>query len=479
MTTSFLDKITTATAAAVDQVSTATGAETTSTPTPTPSQPVTVTETTPASTPQDPDTNELDQLGLDEDEFQFEFEKGEGDKLGDKDKPVSDPAEDSEKPVDAPPVKEGEDNWPTVNGKKLSPKEIENAFLTTERGRRQLAHWKGMRDLSLPPSEDGTGGIGFTPTPQQVKEFYSAYNSFAQLTDDWESGKPEQMGQVVQALFSVGEDGKPTETAVRGIEALTSSLPPELYGTLAKSVVTEFVKDLVNRAGDTSLPETDRTYFRNLATAIEEDVFGEQKHSIDPAKAAADPLRHERERLANQERQLQERTQSEAKRKETIVKNHVDAGKKTLQSQLLNEALSSFLPAYSDDKIAKNGVTSLFNEAVKTRMTANVASRREYNSALNQAIKTGTQADANRAITIYKNWLAQSIRPVLSEFRSEASRRKVAQSTATHSAAQSSVAASANPSGQGGPAGMSTVPARKPGESKTDYYQRLAQNVNI
>lgn len=69
------------------------------------------------------------------------------------------------------------------------PKEVESAFLSTNRGRRMLETFKVMRELESPPdpSSPNAGGIGFVPNADQIRSFYQAHSWWESLQDEFDN----------------------------------------------------------------------------------------------------------------------------------------------------------------------------------------------------------------------------------------------------------------------------------------------------
>jgi hypothetical protein len=362
---------------------------------------------------------------------------------------------------------------------KLPPKELEAAFLRTERGRRQYQHWKGMRDLQMSPNEDGTGGIGFLPTPQDIKSFWQSHESFGQMRDDWESGEPERMGDVLNAFLEVDKSGQPTELALKGVEILTQSLPPALFKPLAIGIVDQYVQDLIQRSQDQTKSELDRKHYKALAESLEEDILGTRKRSIDPATLANDPLREERQRLETERQSIQTQQQAQKASVTKKVSDFVSNQRVSANKSAIDSALSQFAKAYEPDPIAHEGIRQSFISEVKSSMNKNLTLQRNYTRALDAAKRSGNKADADTAVTQYQIWLAQSIRQTLPKYRTHAAQQTASSASAQHATGTTSQTSSGTPAGQATPQSIVPPSARQKGQSNREFFESKFRSVNV
>jgi hypothetical protein len=475
-------------ASMAERMSSAVSAMPTSTPaepavsTPTPSTPEPTPATPePATTPAAAPVATGPELTFEDDEPELTFEDEEAAPPPPAAAPAA-PAEDKEAAELSALLK--------ANG---LPKQVEDAFMRTNRGRNLLAIYKSERVLKESPNFDpatgeNKGGLGFMPTPEQIKDYHRAHSDWSAMTQEFVTN-PASF-----ALNWFGPDA--TGNFREGVDKVLASVPQVLdqayahaertgnqqlreqavgmYRTVFAPMLQTYLDGFYQRATALQDP-AQREQFINAARAIESDMFGKFREDSKLAPpSAADPLAEREQELAERERRLnawQTKQQGEAQKAaeneifSTIDQNLTKDCEKALASVKNGMSERAFRAAVND-----------FKREIQDAVRKNHVATREFNFKLSAA-RTARGADARTApVQVYQQTARQAIqaryRTVLQELATGAERQNGAlHATASAAAAQTAPAVNG---GQAPP--QSIVPGatitRKPGEDRAEYMQR-------
>jgi hypothetical protein len=373
------------------------------------------------------------------------------------------------------------------------PKQVEDAFMRTNRGRNLLAIYKSERVLKEAPNFDpatgeNKGGLGFMPTPEQIKDYHRAHSDWNAMTQEFVTNPasfalnwfgPDATGnfregvdkvlanvpQVLDQAFSHAERTGNQQLAQQAVA---------LHRAVFNPLLQQYLDGLYTRAtktGDTA----ERESLINAARFVEADMFGKFRDDSKLAPpGAADPLAEREAAVAEEERRLsawRTKQQSEAQK---AVENDIFS---TIDQNLTRDcekALAS-VKAGMSERVFRAAVND-FKREIQEAVRKNHVATRDFNFKLSAA-RTARGADARTApVQVYQQTARQAIqaryRTVLQELATGVERQNGAlHATASAAAAQTAPAVNG---GQAPP--QSIVPSvtitRKPGEDRAEYMQR-------
>ena len=251
-------------------------------------------------------------------EFSFDEEEE-----GEKPKEAASPAESTEDPE-----KDAVSRLQALLESGGLPKEVESAFLATQRGKNILQTFKIMRDLQLPPDK---GGIGAIPTVEQIKDWYQARGNWEAASYEFETN-PESF-----LLNWIRGEGGVTQQGLRFIDTFLPTIHQlDPTGNLFNRVTAPVIRAQVSSlyAAAQNMPEgtnkdqfgvDERSRLIDAAQILEYRTFGKLSPGAvggngQPAPAAtgtpsgprpADPLaaeraalQRERQAIAQQQNQI-------------------------------------------------------------------------------------------------------------------------------------------------------------------------------
>jgi hypothetical protein len=373
------------------------------------------------------------------------------------------------------------------------PKQVEDAFMRTNRGRNLLAIYKAERVLKQAPELDPTtgenkGGLGYMPTPEQIKQFHQAHSDWSANVQEFSTnpqswainwfgpdaggnfreGTDKVLASVPQVLDQVFAHAQQTGNQQLQEQAVG------MYRSVFAPMLQSYLDGFYARATSIADP-AQREQFINAARAIEADMFGKFREDSKLAPPQApDPLAQREQEIAEKERRLnawQTKQQTEAQRAteneifSTIDQNLTKDCEKALASVKGGMSERAFRAAVND-----------FKREIQDAVKKNHVASREFNFKLSAA-RTARGADARTApVQVYQQTARQAIqaryRTVLQELAMDGQRQNGAlHATAAAAAAQTAPAVNG---GQTPP--QSIVPGvtvtRKPGEDRAEYMQR-------
>jgi hypothetical protein len=237
------------------------------------------------------------------------------------------------------------------------PKEVETAFLSTQRGRRILDQFKATRQLALPPDQ---GGIGMVPTPDQIKEWSRSATNWEQSAYEFEANPQSwlrnwlapdaQTGQFAPSVPTLAESflpelarldrtGQLFERALapainftshdlrQWAQSIPEGLNPDSFGVDERTRVLD-AADILEaryraRAGGMVGPTPSTATFTPSAPAAP-SPGAPTSRTTPTTPSSADPLAAERARLEAERRHYEEQSRLIAQQAETSVFNQID-----------------------------------------------------------------------------------------------------------------------------------------------------------
>lgn len=369
-----------------------------------------------------------------------------------------------------------------------NPEEIEAAFLRTQRGRQQLSDFKLMRTLAEPPQPDGSGGIGFRPSIEQIKQFHTQSAELAQLDDMFYSGRPEQQVQFWQNWFSKDANGQPHQQGLSAAETLAEGLfkADKAYYRAAANI---FLKDASDHFLSLAKESPDRKQrlgyldaARTLSYHINPDAPLPElpKEFLDtgvmPPKAAPSPAEQE---LAELKAKQTEREATERRQREESTHQAITSSRQSLVKADIQRALRFLDPVAKERPVmVEQARTGLYHDVISS-LKQNKAGMREFNQLYQKALQSGAPADAEAAARKFR----EIARPVIkhltvNKYYPEYSPQVVKQSTERHARA-SEAAQKAGTTVNGQPAAQpaEAILKRQAGETDEQMYQRAFRGM--
>lgn len=381
------------------------------------------------------------------------------------------------------------------------PKEVETAFLKTNRGKSMLALFKAervLRDLPQtdPVTGENTGGIGFMPTPDQIKEYHRAHSDIQAMENEFHMN-PSSFLNNWFAPDSQGQFREGTEQVLSQIPAVIDQIYARseqtgdqalkqraigMYASVFNPMARSYIDGLYQKA--LAIPETtdDQKQYKNgllnAARQIEWDLFGKYKPDgeLTPGPAP-DPLAAREQAIAEREQRLLAWQQKGMTEHQKATEQQIFG---TIDSNLtrdIEKALATVKDALPPR--AYRAAVSDFKREVQEAARRDQAGFRAFNFSLSRA-RSSRGADALQAPVAEYQRISRSViqaryRNVLSELVNGAVRQNLAQ----HQAAE-------NGSAQRGPAvnggqvppqsvvpGQNGRPQRLNGEDRADYMARV------
>ena len=386
---------------------------------------------------------------------------------------------------------------PAVPGSEFDnmlPKQVETAFLKTNRGRNLLATYKSERVLKEAPQIDpetgeNIGGLGYMPTPEQIKEFHAR-------ASDWEASQHEfetdPQSWVVNHFMESGSAIRP------GAEQILATLPTAInaaYDAAIKSgdkaqeeravnafksifqpMAMEYINGLYDRARQIADPAK-REQYLNGARTIEFDLTGKFRgdDQLAPPKPE-DTLEQERQALRTEREQLQSwrlRNQSEAA---TQVRNQLF---NEIDQALVKDIERAFATADLQNTMkpfAFKAAVDAYKAQIQQAVRQNQFAFRQYNFALSKVGPNSPAETRVAAAQVYRQAAQQAIKNSYRNILKELVDGTVNQNAAARSTAAAAASQTA-PSVNGGQAPhQSIVPearvTRLPGEDHVDFIKR-------
>lgn len=388
------------------------------------------------------------------------------------------------------------------------PEKIEEVFLKHSRGRQMLGSYKTLRDLALPPAEDGSGGIGRIPTIDEIKQADSAYREIGLIRHEIDND-PRNFAR---NLFVVNpENGRSWIGDPAQIQAIAAQIPqalfdgiaqnPQVYAPILASVTTPFFQNLLNHQYQVALalPDQVRGLMQDgtVGMVANEDkarlldawqiaeltLFGKPRPlQLGRANGNGNGSRMDepqvnqelldlRARTAQYERQIQD---SNRQNFETRVHSVQSAAKSSAMADIETALAATGVKQVYSDLLLEPQRQAIYNDINASLERSNPTGWARYQMDLQKAARGQVSADqpANTYRQLFRNALKSSepVRQRLNELVKSGQ-----QNSQDQNARRSQSQLRTEPAG-GQAAPGSVLPAqqivRQPGESTADIIQR-------
>lgn len=380
--------------------------------------------------------------------------------------------------VTTPKVDEDQVDW-----SKMLPKEVEDTFLRTNRGRQMLTAFKERRDLAKLPSE---GGLGFIPSADQIKEYFKRSTDYESMLTDFDTASPQIVRGWAEHWFAPDEQGKLTESQIVAAREVinVAQAHPVLYKQFAIPAVNNYVNELYDLGERSATPE-DREYYTRLAVAIEGHITGKTpevdfeavKQGIKP-QPKPDPLANERAQLRQREMAIEQQQQKAIQsRQQNIDRVIVEQRNNQIDSDI-SEALKQVPENIRNTSFFSSALKD-FKQNVQKNIQLNETGLRRYLNLQEKARRSGKSEDIKEAADF---WSKQLARPVIRQLRSpfirEASKIILQESEKRHTdLTQHSQSSGTTQAGT--PVASSILPGsptRQKDETMDEYMERMVRS---
>lgn len=391
------------------------------------------------------------------------------------------PAEPEAEP--APPDEPAESK-PESQMSRSEADEITRAFLRTQSGRRMRSNDLAMQELAKPPEQ---GGIGITPTVEQIKEFHQQYLQRQRFVEDFNSGNPESQAAIAHFLFGADQTGNAPPGATEFVDALPDNLARfnvPLYSQLASKIGSQMASVMDQYAAEAQSPE-DKGRWADAARLVR----WANGLPVDQAASGGDAV--DSQAHSERERAMAAKIQAlEAEKRQSLTQ---------VQQQLARSAQGQFFAtveaaiAADVDKalaVLKEKVGPVTYGAHRTalladlraeakRVTANETVRNDIRRAIGTVMQTrNPEAYAGIVTAIrraYQGALLEKRQSIVADAGVKLKQQTAVASAKLQQAKQNTEASPTNPSaGIGGP---KTIPDRQDGESAEQYRNRVMSVV--
>jgi hypothetical protein len=367
------------------------------------------------------------------------------------------------------------------DGKPADPDAEIGALLATTRGKRIYSAFKKEQALARLPEE---GGIGHSPTVEQVKDYYTAYTDTQAMLHDFGSRSPEAADRFLQHWFGADKDGRLREgvdvVAGKLADALANS-NPNLYKAAAVPFLQRYAGAAISRfmeQVESATEPAERERYYNAAQLLHHDLYGKYFDpktlrngtvAAQPQNAPDDALRAENERLKAQltqrDTETQQRTRTEYLKQ---VETRTDAA--------LSADVDAALAAVKDTMKPKvyDALKDRFVRDVKALTEKNREGMRLLQIARERAARSGDDAQVGSLVKQWRQMAVNHIYNLRKEYIEAAGQEVKKSSDQKHAQLQQS-AQKVAPAASGAPVKQdlrSALAERKPGESFDEWMRR-------
>lgn len=343
---------------------------------------------------------------------------------------------------------------------------VRGALFKTGRGRRMLQHHSQMNELARPHDE---GGIGFTPTNDQIRDMYARSAAFEDLSADLEeaSSDPTKAERLLNFMLN-GAEG-PRESAVtlaQKFPAVLAKVAPQAFQGLQSAMLSNYLRVLDMQA-QRAPNEQDRAYAAKLRDAL---AYNLGQYNPDQAQQPGQPApgQHrtkdpELERLMRENAEMREQLSgAERANLDSYIDNFL-GDSRSVVSDMLDKALPDVRTLLGGDAIAapylRDRIDDVLDRVSRDRLFMQNIERR-----VQRAYQSRDQQARDQALADFKKHVRSHVLPVARSIqealRNSAGAKKpvdVAANAALHqnmAARQADAAAE----GQGAPAPVATSP---------------------
>lgn len=446
-----------------------------SSPAATPASEAPTSESTQSTSPESPTPPPVDaptdapqNAPADEDEFSFPDEL---------------PATPEEAKPEAPQAEaKPEDELGDLTGK--LPKEVQEAFLKTNRGRKLYNGFRLAQEMLKPPEQ---GGLGRLPSVEEVREFHQAAQDMRLMQHEFNHGDPVYAQNWVKNWFQPGPQGY-TEGArqvarnlVPTIAEMARSNPQaaEIYRSIAAPVALEYVEEWYRRAASEPTREERITAF-NVARLMEQDLTGRYR---DIPEAMLDPGYRSPQQAANpQDAELAGKIQYINKFEETRRTEAAQQFERSMGQAIFTKVDADVKAALKglDATMGANTFAALekqFMQEVYQSVQNNPLQLRNFLIARDEARRANTPEAIQAAAAAWHSVARPIVRQLRAKYMAENGERLVARSAERH-ATLDAASQKRGTTGVAQPTGknLATGPLeRQAGESHEDFVRRRVE----
>jgi hypothetical protein len=175
------------------------------------------------------------------------------------------------------------------------PAEVREKFMQDPRGRQIYAGYKFQRELAKPAMEDGTGGLGYVPTIEQIREMQQDSSDMQFMVHNFDQAhqNPQYAADFVTNWFGRrGENGQLLPGAIHVAQSLPlvlDKIDPALYRAVAMPIMNSYLEERYRQLP--TLPtEDDRVRFLNATLDLESDLSGQTPQQIADRRGITEPV---------------------------------------------------------------------------------------------------------------------------------------------------------------------------------------------
>lgn len=395
-------------------------------------------------------------------------------------------------PVAAQP---GTDGKPAPTGDRSDLGELENADLSTMlpkdvfekllQSPRGQKYYKGFQLFQACAKPVEQGGLGFTPSVEQLKEFHQDSQDFRLMSHEFHNGSPEYAQNWVKQWFQPGPQGysqgamQVAKSFIPTMAGMAASNPQAaaMYREIATPVVLNYIEELYREAAQESTRE-DRITQYNVARIVEQKVTGKfrpvPEEALEPgyrATPATDPRQAEVDgklKFINEFEQRQ--TQQANQQFEGAIGNAIY---KNVEADT-DHALKSLAEAYPKSTFAairKGFIDDVYRQVNSPQSRANL---RNFTIARDEARRVRTPEAIEAAATAWRSVARPIVRQLHSQYMADNAPQIIARSNARNATLDEA-------STKRGTTGVVQSPqknlaagpsARQPGETYEQYMYR-------
>lgn len=359
--------------------------------------------------------------------------------------------------------------------------EITRAFLRTQSGRRMRSNDLAMQELAKPPEQ---GGIGITPTVEQIKEFHQNHLHHQRFIEDFNSGSPEQHAAISHFLFGADQAGNSPPGAVEFVASLPENLASSnapLYSRLASTIGSQMATVMDQYAAEAVSPE-DKARWADAANLVR------WANGIPMTQQAAGdgtaPQQGQSERERALEAQLQslqtERQQARQQAQQQAVRSAQGQFYSTVEGAIaadVDKALAVLKDKVGPVTYDAHRVALLAElRAEAKRVTSNETVRGDIRRALGAVMQTRDPSTSfNGVVTAirraYQSTLLNKRQSIIADAGVKLKQQTAVASAKLQQAQQNTEASPTTPSS--GIGGVRALPERQANESADQYRDRV------
>lgn len=418
----------------------------------------------PESTPTPQSEPQAEPVAHEEEEFSF---------------PDETPAEPSAEQAAADAQPKPDDELGDLTGK--LPKDIQEAFLKTERGKKLYLGFKLGQELRKPVEQGGLGGL---PTIERIKEAHQDSQDLKLMTHEFHHGDPSYAQNWVKQWFQPGPNGysagarQVASQFVPTLAQMAGANPQaaEIYKQIATPAVMNYIEQWYQRA-EREMDPTERVTAFNVARLMEMDMTGKYRpisdDMLDPKHAATvapNPQQTDIDRKIQFINQFEQNRNQQAQQTfetgmNTAIFEHVSGDVKAALGALSGTQPKGVIAA----------IERQFIQDVYARVNERPAELRNFIIARDQARSARTPQAIKAAADAWRSVARPVIRQLRAAIMAENGDKIMTRSAERHATLdEASQKRGTTGVAQPGVKNLAAGPtARQPGESHEDFLYRI------